>query len=92
MNMVHSEPVRVQARDDGRPVRFVWRDRLYTVRAVVEHWAISEESVQDPNAKPGLPDEFWRVEAAPGPGMKAGVYELRREAATGAWTLRRGIG
>ena len=28
MNMVHSEPVRVQARDDSRPVRFVWRDRL----------------------------------------------------------------
>jgi hypothetical protein len=32
--------------------------------------------------------EFWRVEAAPGPGTTAGVYELRREASTNAWTVR----
>jgi len=85
------EPVRVQVRDDGRPVRFVWRDRLYTVRAILEHWVINVADRPEP--EPGQLDlEFWRVQAAPGPGTSVGVYELRRETATGAWTLRRGVG
>ena len=92
MSSVHGEPVNVQARDDGRPARFVWRGRLYTVRAILEHWVISREWWQDPEAAPGQPElEFWRVEAAPGPGMSAGVYDLRREVAANAWTLRPGI-
>ena len=90
MNRVYGEPVSVQARFDGRPTRFVWRGRLYTVRAILEHWVISQEGMPDPRSEPGQPDlEFWRVEAAPGPGTTAGVYELRREAATNAWSLRR---
>jgi len=89
MNRVYGEPVHVQARDDGRPARFVWRRRLYTVRAVLEHWGISQEGMHDPRSEPGQPDlEFWRVEAVPGQGTTAGIYELRREAATNAWTLR----
>lgn len=89
MSRVYGEPVNVQARDDGRPARFVWRGRLYTVRAILEHWIINREWWQDPGAEAGQPElEFWRVEASPGPGMKAGVYELRRDAATDAWTLR----
>jgi len=92
MNRAYGEPVHVQARDDGRPSRFVWRGRLYTVRAIVEHWVISREWWQDPGPggdQPGQPElEFWRVEAAPGPGRTADVYELRREIATNAWTLR----
>jgi hypothetical protein len=31
--------------------------------------------------------EHW----SEGPAMTAGVYELRREAATGIWTMRRGF-
>ncbi len=97
--MVYGEPVKVQARADGRPVRFVWRSRLYTVRAILEHWVISREWWREPG-EPGVPGEpkdpgsgqpeleFWRVEAAPGPGMTPGVYELRRETAAGTWTLR----
>ena len=99
MSRVYGEPVNVQARDDGRPARFVWRGRLYTVRAILEHWVINREWWQDPGAsgpsgaEPGQPElEFWRVEAAPGQGMAAGVYELRRDVATGAWTLRLGAG
>jgi len=89
MSRVYGEPVNVQARDDGRPARFVWRGRLYTVRAILEHWVINREWWQDPEAEPGRPElEFWRVEAAPGQGMAAGVYELRRDIATDAWTLR----
>ena len=88
MNRVYGEPVNVQAREDGRPTRFVWRCRLYTVRAILEHWVINLEA-QDPRSEPGQPDlEFWRVEARPGPGTTAGVYELRREAATNAWAVR----
>jgi hypothetical protein len=103
MSRVYGEPVNVQARDDGRPVRFVWRGRLYTVRAILEHWIINREWWQDPGVsgsegpqgpqgpEPGQPElEFWRIEASPGPGMTAGVYELRRESATDAWTLRLG--
>jgi hypothetical protein len=92
MSRVYGEPVEVQARDDGRPVRFVWRSRLYTVRAILEHWVINREWWREPAAEPGQPElEFWRVEAAPGQGMTPGVYELRREIPVGTWTLRRGI-
>jgi Family of unknown function (DUF6504) len=91
VNTVYGEPVNVQARDDGRPARFVWRGRLYTVHAILEHWVINREWWQDPEAEPGQPElEFWRVEASPGQGMTAGVYELRRDAGTDAWTLRLG--
>jgi hypothetical protein len=95
MHMAYGEPVNVQARDDGRPVRFVWRGRLYTVRVISEHWVINREWWQDPplasmGSEPGQPElEFWRVEASPGPGLTVGGYELRREIATDAWTLRR---
>ncbi len=92
--MVYGEPINVQARDDGRPVRFVWRGRLYTVRAISEHWVINREWRADAapsGSEPGQPElEFWRVEASLGSGMAASVYELRREIATGAWTLRLG--
>jgi hypothetical protein len=107
MNRVYGEPVEVQARADGRPTRFVWRSRLYAVRAILEHWVINREwwrdpggpgdpghvgdpgHAADPGSEPGQPElEYWRVEAAPGQGMTPGVYELRREAATGIWTLR----
>jgi hypothetical protein len=112
MSRVYGEPVNVQARDDGRPVRFVWRGRLYTVRAILEHRVINREWWQDPgSAPPSGPEprqpescqpeprqpeprqpelEFWRVEASPGQGMAAGIYELRRDAATDAWTVRLG--
>jgi Family of unknown function (DUF6504) len=100
MSRVYGEPVNVKARADGRPLRFVWRSRLYTVRAILEHWVINREwwrardpgdpaQPGQPGAGPGQPElEFWRVEAAPGQGMTPGVYELRRETATGTWTLR----
>jgi hypothetical protein len=101
LNRVYGEPVQVHARPDGRPLRFVWRNRLYAVRAILEHWVINREWWRDPGdsgdpvdpgaagSEPGQPElEFWRVEAAPGQGMSPGVYELRRDAATGAWTMR----
>jgi hypothetical protein len=93
MSRVYGESVQVHDRADGRPLRFVWRSRLYVVRAILEHWVISREWWCDPagdqGTEPGQPElEFWRVEAAPDPGLGVGVYELRREAATGQWILR----
>src|SRR5271155_2892072 len=61
-------------RDAPGPARFVWRGRLYTVEAILEHWVINREWWQDPEAEPGQPElEFWRVEAASGQGLAAGV-------------------
>ena len=100
MSRVYGEPVNVQARDDGRPARFVWRGRLYTVRAILEHWIINREWWQDPyvpassgptGSEPGQPElEFWRVEASAGQGQAAEAYGLRRDASAGAWMLRPG--
>jgi hypothetical protein len=89
MNRMYGESVQVHARADGRPLRFVWRSRLFVVRAILEHWVVKREWWRDPaGAEPGqLELEFWRVEAAPGQGLAVGVYELRRDAA-GTWTLR----
>jgi hypothetical protein len=90
MSRVYREPVDVQAREDGRPVRYVWRGRLYTVRAILEHWVINRDWWREPGPEPTRPEqEFWRVEASPGQGVPAGVYELRHEIASDAWTLRR---
>jgi uncharacterized protein DUF6504 len=85
---VYGEPAEVRARDDGRPLRFVWRSRLYVVHAILEHWVISQEWWRDPAAERGQPElEFWRVEAVPGQGVPAHVYELRRDPVTGTWTI-----
>jgi Family of unknown function (DUF6504) len=90
MNRAYGEPVDVQARDDGRPARFVWRGRLYTVRVIVEHWVINREWWQQPEGEPRQPElVFWRVEASAGQGLAIGVYELRRDIAANTWTLRR---
>jgi hypothetical protein len=85
MIKAYGDPVDVQARDDGRPAGFVWRSRRYTVRMILEHWVIKRET------GPGSPEfELWRVAASPAspaPGASARRYELRREAATGEWSL-----
>lgn len=92
MNGVYGDPVDVKARADGRPTTFVWRSRRYTVQLILEHWIVNRDWWRDPEAELGQPElEFWRVQASPGPATTAGVYELRREAATGAWTLRQGM-
>ena len=96
MGRVYGEPVEVQSREDGRPARFTWRERHYAVIAVQEHWLVNREWWLETAPVPERPElEFWRVEASAaqgghgGPGRPAGTYELRRDVATGAWTLRR---
>ena len=90
MSRSYAEPVDVGV-SDGRPARFVWRGRLYTVLGVLDHWVISREwwKQQNPDLDTPAEREFWRVEAAPGVSARAGTYELRHDLATGQWILAR---
>lgn len=89
MGRVYGEPVEVLTREDGRPVRFVWRGRLYVVHSVIGHWVVNREWWRDPPA-PGTPEMlYWGVEAAAGQGMPPGAYELCHDVSADAWTLRR---
>jgi hypothetical protein len=89
MARVYGEPVEVQTRSDGRPTRFAWRSRVYTVAAVEEHWVVNRDWWRDTGMVPDQPElQFWRV-AAVGQSQSSGTYELRRDAATDTWTLRR---
>ena len=90
MVRVYREPVEVQTGEDGRPTWFGWRGRRYAVSAVHEYWLVNREWWRESRPVPAQPElEFWRVEASTGPGRPVGAYELRREIAAGAWTLRR---
>jgi Family of unknown function (DUF6504) len=86
----YAEPVDVGV-SDGRPARFVWRGRPYTVLGVLDHWVISREwwKQQNPDLDTPAEREFWRVEAAPGVSARAATYELRHDLATGQWILAR---
>jgi hypothetical protein len=98
MSRVYGESVQVHARTDGRPLRFARQGRLYAVCVILEHWVINREWWREPAgsgepgdsaAGPGQPElVFWRVEAAPAPGITPEIYELRQEVATGIWILR----
>jgi len=90
VSRTYAEPVDVGV-SDGRPARFVWRGRLYTVLGVLDHWVISREwwKQQNPDLDTPAEREFWRVEAAPGVSARAGTYELRHDLATGQWILAR---
>jgi hypothetical protein len=92
MSRVYGEPVEVQTREDGRPVGFAWRGRLYTVIAVQEHWMVNRDWWREAAPVPAHPElQFWRVEASTGLYRTGatGTYELRRDIAAGSWTLRR---
>lgn len=89
MGRVFGDPVEVFTTDDGRPIRFVWRERLYSVRRVLEHWVTTRDwwREQHPEAEETGEREFWRVEASP--DREIGVYELRFDTTTSTWMLSR---
>jgi uncharacterized protein DUF6504 len=92
VSRVYGDPIEVWTDDDGRPARFVWRGRLFTVLAVLEHREISHEwwrrkGPGDPGPQAGR--EFWRVQAAPGKDAPRGLFELRCDPAAGDWLLAR---
>jgi hypothetical protein len=98
VSRTYAEPVDVGVQD-GRPTRFVWRGRLYTVLGVLDHWVISREwwKQQNPDLDTPAEREFWRIEASSGRSAeassgrsaRAGTYELRHDLATGQWILAR---
>jgi Family of unknown function (DUF6504) len=77
VNRVYQEPVEVRLLG-GRPVRFVWRGRLYAVLQVLGH------QVADRPAR-----ETWQVAASPGENVPPVVYELHRDLRSGRWLLSR---
>lgn len=74
------------------PEAFVWRGRLYLVRAVLDHWCQRSawwRSTLEVDPDGGCPtatgsppvdleEEVWRVEAAPGRLLGTGVFDLAR--------------
>jgi len=75
MNGNHGEPVEVWLRQ-GKPARFGWRGRMYTVLFALDMRPASEQ-------------ECWQVEATPVRTVPPATYELCRDTDTGRWSLSR---
>lgn len=93
MRRIRREPVGVWLRN-GRPARFVWRGRLYTVLFVVDRrltpTSAPEPAATLPAADPqGAGLEVWLVEATAQQAVAASRYELSHDQVTGQWTLSR---
>lgn len=79
-----------------QPSQFLWRGRLYVVRAVVAHWIESSpwwggsrRALE--GAIPAHEHEVWRVEAQAGRSSAPGVYDLRRDLEADQWVLARSL-
>lgn len=77
---------RISVREhQGRPVRFVWAGRAYTVHRIFDQWA-SVRSDHSPGCGIVPPKRwFWRVEA--GAEDDRGVYELTHDLPSDEWAL-----
>ena len=90
MSAMRPEPAQVQM-IDGRPGRFVWRGRLYTVLSVLQRpgeSAVSDEHDHDLGGEPGQ-WRCWRVTAAPGRNVPAVGFRLCHDADADRWLLSR---
>lgn len=90
----YNEPIEVrQGRvgDEEGPAQFLWRDRLWVIRALETRWletgAWWEESAEA-NADLLKEREVWRVVAGRGAKESLGVYELDHSWFSGQWRLR----
>ena len=86
----YDEPVDVQSREEVLSA-FIWRDRLYAVRGVIDRWTERRSWWQDPVGAPQSGERtVWR-EASPGRCAGSGIYDigLDTEATTPTWTLLR---
>ena len=95
MSRRYADPVDVRKADDA-PAEFVWRGRLYSVRAVLGHWMEAggwwRHAVPDRGGVlTEAEHEVWRVEARAGRAAAPGVFELRFDWAGGGWTLARAL-
>lgn len=98
MTRTYADPIDVRRVDehppDGQPAQFLWRGRVYVVRAVIAHWfesatwwGGSRRALE--GAIPPHEHEVWRVEAQAGRSGSSGVYDLRRDLSADAWVLAR---
>lgn len=73
----------VEVRRDGAeaPEQFLWRGRLWKVRAVLARWVDAGAS------RPPAERETWRVEAGRGGLEPDGVFDLSFDTAVGRWSL-----
>ncbi|GAB3450441.1 hypothetical protein GCM10027570_25690 [Streptomonospora sediminis] len=86
MGHVYGVPITV-TEHEGRPVRFVWQQRVYNVRRIVDHW-ITLRADWSPDVEDQLPQRaHWRVEA--GAMGSPGVYELQHDSTSQEWLLAR---
>jgi Domain of unknown function (DUF6504) len=104
MSRRYADPIDVRRERDpesmgepaDRPAQFLWRGRLYVVRAVIAHWIEStawwggSRRVLE-GSIPLHEHEVWRVEAQAGRSDLAGVYDLRRDLAADRWLLSRAM-
>ena len=105
MSRTYADPIAVRRTEEepqpgepvaGRPAQFLWRGRLYVVRAVIGHWIEStawwggsRRALE--GAIPPHEHEVWRVEAQAGRSDSAGVYDLRRDVVADRWVLARAL-
>jgi Family of unknown function (DUF6504) len=87
------EPVGVSLRQ-GRPARFVWRGRLYTVLLVLDRRVMPSPARPVTDTEPAgqsqpAGQEVWLVEATPQHAVAASRFELCQDLANGQWTLSR---
>lgn len=97
MSGVRSEPVQVWL-NNGRPARFVWRERLYTVLSVLSrpaaepgsapHQAGEHERANDSEGSPAV-WRCWLVTASPGRNVPPNTYRLCHDPAADRWQLSR---
>ena len=93
----YDDPVEVRKGGDG-PEQFLWRGRLWKVRAVLAHWVETGPWWQ--GSASGVPSvgadllaerELWRVEAGRGlaaaDGDGGGVFDLSFDWSDGRWQL-----
>jgi len=92
---VRSEPVEVWV-IDGRPARFVWRERLYTVLSILERPTSepspglgAHSSGEHEDAAGSSAWRCWKVSASAGRNVPANIYRLCLDPSTGRWHLTR---
>ncbi len=99
---LYDDPVEVRRGETEGPDQFLWRGRLWKVRAVLAHWvetapwwqatteAINEDMGEDTkpavNADLLVERELWRVEAGRGIST-SGVFDLSFDWSDGHWQL-----
>jgi Family of unknown function (DUF6504) len=92
----YDDPVEVRRGEAEDPDQFLWRGRLWKVRAVVAHWVEAGPwrqgaTTSERSGAPAGERELWRVEAGRGlrvaDGDGYGVFDLSLDWADGRWQL-----